>query len=809
MSIFKRDNINMDWWVLEDGSEGRKRIKLLREQLLKGDSSPRISMYRARLFTQAWKKYSGLTPLLRKARSFYDVMDGIPIPVIKGQLLAGSPISFEAAVEIYPEHYTGWLLEKSPGKQVDQLHNLGCRSITPVYITDEEINVLEEEILSYWKDKYAGAYVWGILAEDSPQAFEYIKQSRVFMTNFGKGFSHTIQDYISVVNVGLSGLKDEIKEGAGRMNFELSEAMIICIDAVILYAKRCAKIYEDLGDPESKLIAQICRNVPEGPANSWQEALQSIHFMHMSTFLAEGGVSHSFGRMDNYLKPFYRQWVEDGNESFQRAQEVLECFFLKCYEYRALRDEKTNVGIAGDRTNDKITLAGVDEQGNDAVNNLSYRFLEAHAHLLLKEPNLSVRVHKNISPDFLKRTMEVVRLGGGLPQFINDDVIIPSLVVNCGVGLTDALNYADVGCAENYIDPNSSSVKADSNANSNAGFFNLVKILELVLYSGVNPLNGKQVGPRTPKPEEFIEIENLTSAFLEQLAFAIKCNVLMNQAVERVFSKEMPCPYLDLMHPGPRRSGVGYLGGGCKYNWIGGVGVGLATLSDSLMVIEELIYRRKTCSWGSLLSAIRSNWQGFESLRGDSLKLSRYGSCGKRSEHWAGWIVDNFSKEYSKYSVARGAVPAKFVVGLFSMGMQVVLGNDVLATPDGRFAKEMLSGSVGPSRYAQSLGYTSTHNAAAGIGTIKVTNGITFNQIVPFNLILNDRELNKLTILMKTYFELGGMSVQYSVVNREELVRAQDNPEEFHDLIVRVGGYSARFIDLPRDIQDEIIMRAV
>jgi formate C-acetyltransferase len=834
-------NSDKNWWtgqekklegdflgnlILKEGSAEELRIQRIRSRLL-AEQRPRISVSRAKLFTAAYQKYQSDPPCIRKAKCFLHIARHIPIPLIEEQLLMGSPVSCYNAIEVYPEYYTGYLLSKVPGKEITELRYLPEREVMPVDILYDDLVLLEEEILPCWKDKCLSAYIRKDLNEFYPQTGAFINDARVFLTNFGKGFSHTIQDYRSVLQKGLKGIKAEIEEKkewlsrnieteADISKLHLFQSMLISADAVIEYARRCAQICASAADSaenerreELLALSQICSKVPEHPASSWWEALQSIYFVYAFTFLAEGGVSHSLGRMDYYLYPFYKKWAGDKTGPKEKAQELLECFFLKCYEYQSLRDARAARGLSGDRTNDKITLGGIDAEGNDTANELSYRFLEAHAHVHLKEPNLSLRLHKNSPRAFLFSALEVVRLGSGLPQFINDEVIIPALISRCKVRLEDARNYADVGCQENYLDPNSSPAQADTNGHSNAGFFNFVKVLELALHAGMNPVNSRQAGPKTKNPDSCETMESFVSLFREQLNYAIKMNVRMNHLVEYHFANTFSNPWHSLMHPGPRKSGRDYAADGCRYNWTGAVGVGLATAADSLMVIEELIYNRQGCAWSEMLSALEANWQGYAELRSSSLALPRYGACGKRAEFWSKWIVDAFCEEYAKYTVLRSKEKNSFVTGLFSMGIHLVLGEDVRATPDGRFAGEMLSGSIAPSQYARARGYTATHNAAAGIGSAGVPNGIVFNQVMPFEIVSGPRYLKKWSDLLRTYFELGGMSVQYSIVDRDRLKSAQRDPQQHKDIIVRVGGYSARFVDLARRIQDDFIKMAV
>ncbi|SNB47000.1 pyruvate formate lyase family protein [Geobacter sp. DSM 9736] len=828
---------NQSWWsrsgkslqghflgnlVLEEDSPEEIRIQKIRHLLL-NDNQQQLSLSRARLFTEAYRQHEIEPPVIRKALACAHVLRNIPIPVIDNQLLMGTPAAFYGAIEVDPEYYAGWLLSGVEGNDVTELQYLPLRESMRVHVSSEDLKELEDEILPYWVKRHAGAHVRAEMERLWPDALDYMSTSRVFLPNFGKGFSHTILDFKSVLDKGLAGLKEEIQQAHKKLLGSLSshddleklhhyQAMLICADGAIEYAQRCAERCEEEArsnperEEELRLMAEVCRNVPVNPANSWWEVLQSIHFMHMLTYLTDGGVSHSFGRMDVYLYPYYKKWVGEDDTSLKRAQELIECFFLKCFEYQPVRDAKSARGLAGDRSNDKITLGGVDQEGEDVTNYLSYRFLEALAHVHLKEPNVSIRVHRNSPDEFIASALEVLRLGGGLPQLLNDETIIPALLGKTRVRLEDARHYADVGCTENYTDPNSSP-GADTNGHSNAGYFNLARVLELTMWNGVDTKTGKQAGPKTGEPTCFGKMEDVAAAFTVQLHHAIAMNVMMNHAIEYHFARTFPNPYLNLMHPGPREKGIDYVGGGCRYNWIGAAGVGLATCADSLMAIEELIFNQNACSWEQLLQALRQNWEGHEALRDKSLKLPRYGAGGKRAEYWARWLVNRFCDGYESHRALRGDESCTFVAGFFSMGIYLVLGEDVGATPDGRLAREMLAGSTGPSLLAQSAGFTATHAAVAALDSYRLPNGVTFNQVVPASTVATEKDLHKWADLVRTYFDLGGMSVQYSVLDADDLQAAQKDPLRYPDLIVRLGGYSARFVDLTREIQDEFIAR--
>jgi formate C-acetyltransferase len=810
--------------VLAPDSAAEARIQRIRARL-SAVGRPRLSPERARLFTAGWREAAGEPPAVRKARAAARVLEGLPVFLIEEQLFAGSPAAFPNALELEPEYAAGWLAAPVPGLEASQLRHLRQRAFMPVDVSDADLAELEQDILPYWRTRHLGAGILADLDAHAPEALEFMRRSRVFLPNFGKGLSHSVADYRSVVERGLAALAEDVRGLEARLlagplrpgdigRLHCCRAMRICAEAVMRYAERCAEACgraaaEASGPRAAELaeMARICRKVPRGPAGSWHEALQSIHFAHTAIALVDGGVSHSFGRMDSYLLPHFRAWVGEGpgQTSPAEAQELLEAFFLKCYEYQTVRDARSAKGLAGDRTNDKITLAGVNAGGRDASSELTLRFLEAQAHVHLKEPNISLRVARCTPEPVLRAALEVVRLGSGLPHLLGDESIIAALMRETGLSAADARLSADIGCQENSADPNLSP-GADANGHNNAGFFNLPRVVELVLRRG-GDRDGGQPGLRTPAPEDIRTPEALRAAMAAQLRHCLTHYARVNAFVEHHYGRSIPNPCLSLLHPGPRSSGVDYAAGGCRYNWVAAVGVGLATAADSLMVIEELALRGGPAAWAELLRALDDDWTGHEALRERVLALPRYGGGGKTAEAWAKWLAATFCQLCSEQAIPRGERLVRFNAGFFSMGIHLALGRDVGATPDGRHAGDALSGSASPSRFAARLGPTATHSAAAALETSRMPNGVILNEVLPLTLVRSEVDLAKWACLARTYFEQGGISVQYSVLHAEELRQAKARPQDYTDLIVRVGGYCARFIDLAPEIQDEFILR--
>ncbi len=585
--------------------------------------------------------------------------------------------------------------------------------------------------------------------------------------------------------------------------------MLITADAINIYANRCADLAEEMATKEtdtsrkSELVemARICRKVPENPAESWWEALQSWYLLHNAIILCDGGTSHSAGRFDQYMYPYLKSDLERGRITEKLAQLLLECLFIKIRQRKYLTRYREAKRVPGRSAQEKWTISGVDSEGRDATNELSFMLLEAHAHVHLNDPNLALRVHKGTPDNILKATLEVLRLGSGIPHIINDEAIIPSLMSR-GVSLVEARNYADIGCQESVTDPNTCG--ADTNPRSNAGWFSLPKIVELALYDGVDKLSGKQCGPKTGDPRNFSSMDEFFTACKEQIEYAVHVNCVYNNLMDWAYHNWHPVPAIDLLHPGPRQRGIDFMNGGCKYNWTGAIGVGLGTAADSLAAIEWLVHDKKELTFAQLLTALDNNWLGYEDIRGKCLNAPKYGRDDDYADKWMVELSKVWMDAYEKHKAAHGGI---FVGGFYSMTSYTFIGRDTWATPDGRRKGDPLSSAIDPSNGVDLEGPTKMHKSAAKIDTWRTTNGILFNCKFTTASVASDRELAKWADLVRTYILLRGQSVQYTVVDGEALKKAQKRPDEYRDLIVRTGGYSAFFVELTKEIQDTIIAR--
>ncbi len=452
------------------------RIQVIREGLLpRYESGKRkLSIAQALSVTHSYQETEGLHPALRRALAMQRVFTELPIALLPGQLLMGGASSGPHIVDFTPEFFPLNLQKWQP----DSLLTGGLQGADQFYIFDpDDQQVFEQEIWPYWRTHARTNYFYNELSRHYPQAWAYMREADCarYSPLIGGGLAHSMQDYLSILQKGLLGIKQEILEQIADLSmanydareaFErrnIYEAMLIVADGLITYANRNADLADSLAEEEQDpnrvaelhTMAAICRKVPAHPAESWWEALQAFHFLWAGTALSEGGDSHSTGRFDQYMLPYLQYDLEAGKTTPQDAQQLLECLFLKWNETRAFKPN-LSIGSSGGGNNAKINIGGMDVNGRDTTNSLSYMLLEAHAHVHLVDPNLSLRMHKGTPDRLLQSSLEVLRLGGGLPILINDDVIIPALVSCMGVELAHARNYGDAGCQENSIDPNTS-----------------------------------------------------------------------------------------------------------------------------------------------------------------------------------------------------------------------------------------------------------------------------------------------------------------------------------------------------------------
>ncbi|MFC1931284.1 pyruvate formate lyase family protein [Chloroflexota bacterium] len=818
-----------DRMTLQGYDEEEQRIQKLREMLLERPEGGRgyLSIWRAKLMTESYKQTDGEPAILRKAKAFKHVCEHIPLLCNKYQLLLGDPSAYLLGTEVEQEFMSAWMerpiFVEEVNKTMPEIDALKVRGVESWLIDNDDYRALKEEIIPYWRDICHPSVIQKQLEENFPQVgFKNGHfPGKISHPLIGFGVCHTVCDYVSTLRKGMKGLKAEIQAEMDKIDaadipsnteldrYNIYKGMQIAADGMIIYANRCADLAEEEAAKETDAkrkaelteMARVCRKVPENPAESWWEAIQSWHFLHNSVHLCDAGDAHSAGRFDQYMYPFLTKDLESGKTSKKLAQTLLECLFIKIRQRKYLQEYHRSKRMPSFSTNDKMAISGMDVNGQDATNELSWMMLEAHCHVHLNDPSISFRMHKNTPDDILKAVLEALRLSTGIPHIINDEAIIPSLM-NRGVPLAEARNYADLGCQENVTDPNTSG--ADTNPRANAGYYNLTKLIHLAMYNGTEKMSGEKAGVETGDPKKFKTMEEFFAAVKEQTEYTVHLNCIYNNLMDWAWKNWHPVPVLDLLHPGPRSKGIDYNDGGCKHNWTGGIGVGLGSAADSLTAIEYLIYDKKEVTWDQLMEALDNNWVGYEDLREKCRKAPKYGNDDDYADKWAVMLSNAWMDAYEKHRTVHGGI---FVGGFFSIANYAYMGHDTWATPEGRAKGEPLSAAIDPSVGVDLEGPTKLHKSAAKLDTWRATNGVLFNCRFTTAAVAGERELSKWADLVRTYILLRGQTVQYTVVDTDAMLDAQKHPDEYKDLIVRVGGYSAIFVELAKEIQDTIIAR--
>jgi pyruvate formate-lyase/glycerol dehydratase family glycyl radical enzyme len=525
--------------------------------------------------------------------------------------------------------------------------------------------------------------------------------------------------------------------------------------------------------------------------------LQSYWFVHLSV-ITELNTWDSFnpGRLDQHLLPFYQKGLEDGSLTPERAKELLECFWIKFNNQPA----PPKVGVTEEQSGTYtdfalINIGGVKPaDGGDAVNEVSYMMLDVVEEMRLTQPSSCVQVSMKSPDRFLKRACEVIRTGFGQPSVFNTDVIIKEMLQD-GKSITDARAGGPSGCVE------VSSFGRESCTLT--GYINWPKIFELACNDGVDPNSGRQVGPRTGDVRKFTSYKQLMDAYRQQLGYFIDLKIKGNNIIERLFANHMPTPMMSLLVDDCIARGLDYHNGGARYNPTYIQGVGIGTLTDSLAAVKYHVFDRQNISMDELLKALQADFEGHENLRQKLLyNTPKYGN----DDDYADGIAEEVFNVY--YDLLNGRPNTKggrYRVNLLPTTVHIYFGSVTGALPNGRKAGETVSEGISPSQGADTKGPTAVIKSAARIDHAR-TGGTLLN--MKFNpQVLAGDGIDKLLHLIRSYFRLDGHHIQFNVINAEMLRKAQQNPEQHRDLIVRVAGYSDYFVDVGLDLQNEIIAR--
>ncbi|KAI3347272.1 glycyl radical protein [Clostridium botulinum] len=786
-----------------------KRVEKLKEEIF--SATPYIEADRAIILTESFKETENEPIIIRKAKSLEKILNEIPIVIRDNELIVGSLTKNPRSCQVFPEFSNQWL--------VDEFDKFEKRT-SDLFKIPEETKSKLKEVFKYWQGKTVSELATSYMTNETKDAMN----TKVFtVANYHfNGLGHISVDYPKVLEKGFLGIIKETENAiinADKSNPEYVkkkvfwDSIIISCKAAIKYANRYSELAKKLAGEtldinrknELLKIAEICSKVPANPAETFYEACQSFWFVQAIISLESNGHAISPARFDQYMYTYYKNDIDNKFATKEVNTEILHCLWVKFNDLTKVRDETTTKAFSGYSMFQNLIVGGQTPDGKDATNKLSYMCLEATGSLKLPQPSLCVRIWSKTPDEFLIRTCELTRLGTGLPAFYNDEVVIPTLI-NQGLTIEDARDYAIVGCVEPQK-------PGKTDGWYDAAFFNLAKILELSMNNG--RLNGKQVGPETGEFTSFKNIDDFINAYKKQIEYFVFHMVAADNCVDIAHAERAPLPFLSSMLDDCIGTGKSIQEGGGHYRFSGPLGVGIANVGDSFMAIKKLIFDENKITLLKLKAAVDSN---FGENEDDPIKKAEYEDIKQlilnRVPKFGNDIdeVDEFTrdgaliycKEVLKYKNQRGG---KFIPGLYPVSNNVYLGSLVGATPDGRNAFKPLADGVSPTRGADVNGPTAAANSVSKLEHFAAPSGTLFNQKFNPNSLQGDNGLKNLGSLIRSYFDRKGMHIQFNVIDKKVLLEAQKHPEQYRDLIVRVAGYSAQFICLDKGVQDDIIKR--
>ena len=779
-------------------SPPRSRVEALRWKII--EAPQEVCIERARYLTEAMRRNWDKHPLTRMSLAFEHILKNISVIIRDDELIVGCRTSKLKGAPLFPENKSLWI--------EGDLENFDKRVLQRAMITPAEKNELATVILPFWKGKTVEESMQKLMPEDILTDMD--KYIFTMMLEITYGIGHFTMNHERVLAQGLRGVMDDAQQKLANLSPEdrknekgiFYEAVLCSCLAVISFARRyselAAKMAARESDPdraaELREIARVCSRVPEHPAETLHEAVQSLYFIHLVAQIESGGNSISLGRIDQILFPYFQKDVEAGRGSKELARELVAMLFIKTNEIWNVLEEAFIPGGEGTegKTTQNVTVGGVGPDGRDATNDMSYIALDAYADVRTVQPNFGVRIAPDCPAELMRRAVEYDR-DGVLMHFFNDEAIIRSLIRG-GHALEDARNYGMVGCLE----PNA---QGKTFGSTFAVQFSGIKCVELALSNGIDNIFGYPSGIESGDPSAFKNFEDLWDAYDRQVRHFINQMVRGMEVLDKTIAETVPSPFASSMVEGCLEKGLDLTRGGALYNSTGVQFMGFANVVDSLYAVKKAVFEDRLFTMADLTNWLAQDWQDVEDKRVYFLnRIAKYGNDNDDVDAMAIRVMNHFCDVLSPYRNFRGG---SFWPGIFSVGFHITMGAFTAATPDGRFAGDVLGNGITPTTGNAAAGPTAVMNSVVKLPVTRVFNGVNLNIRFPGKKISTDN----LTALINTYFTRGGTQVQFNMVDSAILREAQQHPEKHRDLFVRVSGYSAEFIGLSEIAQDEIISR--
>ncbi len=774
------------------------RIQRLK-QAVQG-ATPGVCSERAVIWTQYHRIVANRqkSPYIQMAESLGAVLDEKSIRIWPDEIIVGNFASKRVGGSLFPElHGLPVMLD---------IFSFAGRKTNPLQVSGWEIRSLLKTI-PFWLFRFLAVRAPLPLKKKILFILNQL-QGHYYIINEAGGISHVAPDYEKLINLGTDGIAGQAEALQAKVpskseRWYFYEGVKKVSAALARFGERYADLAAQMAhkepDPlrkrELEEISAVCRQVPRHPACSFREAVQSLFFAQVAINLESLDNSVCPGRMDQYLWPFYERDISGGMLTRGGALEILSAFSIKMSEIIPVFSKLLTRIHGGMFNGQVVTVGGTDAGGHNAVNELSYLFLEVMDELRMRQPNYHARVAANSPVEYMQQISSLLANGSNSPALYNDTVIVATMR-KYGYSLEDARNYTAVGCVEPVS-------QGKSFSSTDAAIFNVPIILELALNRG-RPFGARvRTGAATPALEQMRSMDDLLAAFETQLQFQLEKLIGELKAVEIANRKYHPTPLTSMLLDGCLENGVCSTAGGARYNFSGIQCVAPADTGDALYAIEQVVFKEKKIGLGELVTLLKQNladpyWYAY--LKG----LDKYGNDIPEVDRWTVYVVDRFLEVLKKHKNTRGG---QYVAGLYSVTTHALYGSVTGAMANGRRRGKSFASGIAPSSGADKNGPTAMLNSVNRLDYKKIANGSNLNLKFDAHTLRGKTGCLALKSLLKTYFKNGGMQAQVNVLDPKMLTEARDNPEKYPNLLVRVSGYSAYFHDLTPDMQTEIINR--
>jgi len=781
------------------------RVQQARERAVL--TKPSIDLERAKIFTEVFKETEGESMVIRRAKAFRELCQRRTIFIQDGELIVGTPGSRIRAGIFCPDICWSYLDE--------ELDTISTRKADTFSITEDQKRLFTEFIKPYWK----GKSLYEAWLARIPEDIRRLSVRTSILDLEGKtqsGPGEFTPNLRWIISSGINGVRKTIEGRLASLDAAIPEhydkivylnALLIVCDGMITLSRRYAQLAEKMAIKEKnrrraaelEKIAGVCQQVIAKPARTFWEAVQSSWFYQICLHMELNAPSYNVGRLDQILYPYYKKDIEEGGLAKKEAQELLECLWVKYSEVCRLNSWWYAMYSAGYCPFQNVCTGGTMERGQDAVNELSYMMLQATMDVRLFQPSLSVRYNKGKNPDsFLHKVCELVKLGTGFPSIHNDEVGI-KMILDQGATLEEAYDWNPGGCVEPGL-------AGKLSGWTDLVHINLGSVVEFTLLNGINRLTKSRLPvPQTGNPRNFKTFDEFKAAVKTQWAYLIRKCAEIDQIMVKIAQERRPLLVASLGHEDCIENAKDYQWGGAKYNsGEGMIQVGIADLIDSLATVKKLIYDDKKLTWDELLTALDNNFEGYEQVWQMCLAAPKYGNDIPEVDEIATEMFQFQAEEVRKY---RGVTGGKMRSGLYPVASNTPLGKVVGALPSGRKTWQPLADGLSPMQGTDVNGPTAVLKSISKINHELHTVGTLLNMKFDPSLLKDERGIRVLMALLKSLCDLDIYHIQLNVLSADTLKAAQKEPEKYGDLLVRVAGYSAYFVTLSKDTQDDIISR--